>query len=110
YEPKLFNFFENDDKHIAYRINFTLSLSLTTIAGIFFILFSKEVLSLFGKEYVTGYLALIVISIFFILIACTGSVNEWMTMNSYARVNFFILLVSGVLNIYLCYFLVPNYG
>lgn len=110
YEPKLFDFFQTPDKHSAYKKNFTLALSLTTIAGLFFILFSKDVLALFGQEYITGYMALIIISIFFIVIACTGSVNEWMTMNSFAKVNFFILLISGFLNVLLCYLLVPDYG
>ncbi|MTD26399.1 lipopolysaccharide biosynthesis protein [Erwinia sorbitola] len=110
YEPKLFNFFENTEKHPAYKKNFTLSLSLTTVAGLFFILFSQDVLALFGKEYIAGSLALIIISIFFIMIACTGAVNEWMTMNSYARINFFILLISGIVNVFLCYLLVPDYG
>lgn len=110
YEPKLFNFFENNDKHNSYRKNFTLSLSLTSIAGIFFILFSKDILALFGREYIAGYVALVIIAMFFIIIACTGAVNEWMTMNSYAKINFFILLMSGFLNVFLCYLLIPGYG
>lgn len=110
FEPRLYQYFTHTEKHASYRLNFALALTLTTIGGVFFIIFGREVLSLFGKEYAQGDTAFILVSISYIFISCWGAVSEWMTMNGYAKYNLVFLIISAAINIALCYLLIPPYG
>ena len=109
FEPRLYQYFSHSEKHTSYRLNLSLAITLTTLAGVFFIIFSKEILSLFGKEYVRGDFAFLIVSVSYILISCWGAVSEWMTMNGYAKYNFVFLMISAAINIFLCYILIPLY-
>lgn len=110
FEPRLYQYFNHTEKHTSYRLNFSLAMTLTTLGGVFFITFSQEILSLFGKEYIRGEFAFLLVSVSYILISCWGAVSEWMTMNGYAKYNFAFLILSAVINIALCYILIPLYG
>ncbi|XTZ39824.1 lipopolysaccharide biosynthesis protein [Salmonella enterica] len=110
FEPRLYQYFKHTEKHASYRFNFSLALTLTALGGVFFISFSHEILYLFGKEYVNGDNAFIIVCIFYISISCWGAVSEWMTMNGYAKHNFIFLIISSIINIVLCYILIPDYG
>ncbi|MFB0859447.1 lipopolysaccharide biosynthesis protein [Enterobacter cloacae] len=110
FEPKLYQYFNHQEKHDSYRLNLSLAMTLTTLGGLFFIIFSREILALFGKEYVRGDYAFLLVSVSYILISCWGAVSEWMTMNGYAKYNLAFLLLSAMINITLCYMLIPLYG
>lgn len=109
FEPKLHGFFENEATHQRYRDNFNLSLVISGVMIFFIILFAKEILSLFGPDYVSGSIALQVVCVFYLIIISTGAVSECMTMNGHAKLNFMFLMVCAALNILLCYLLIPKY-
>lgn len=110
FEPKLYNFFSNDEVKVSYRNNITISFTLTVIGGLFFILFGPEILALFGDSYVSGTSAFILLVAFYSALSCWGGVSEWMTMNGYAKYNFIFLIFCGAINIILCYLLIPDWG
>ena len=110
FEPRLFNFFNNEEVKVAYRNNIVISFTLTALAGLFFILFGRETLSLFGDNYTQGSSAFILLVAVYCLLSCWGGVSEWMTMNGYAKYNFIFLISCSVINIVLCYRLIPEWG
>jgi len=110
FEPRLYQYFSHPEKRASYRLNLSLAMTLTTLGGVFFIIFSREILALFGSEYIRGDFAFLLVSVSYILISCWGAVSEWMTMNGFAKFNFAFLIISAAINIILCYLLIPLYG
>lgn len=110
FEPKLYGYFDNDKIQLPYRNNISLSFALSVFAGLFFILFGHEILSLFGDAYARGTIALMLLAAIYTAVSCWGAVSEWMTMNGYAKYNFIILMSCGLINISLCYIFIPMWG
>ncbi|WP_428943480.1 lipopolysaccharide biosynthesis protein [Pantoea sp. FN060301] len=110
FEPKLYGYFDNAKIQLPYRNNISLSFTLSVFAGLFFILFGHEILSVFGNAYARGTVALMLLAAIYTAVSCWGAVSEWMTMNGYAKYNFIILMSCGVINISLCYILIPLWG
>lgn len=110
FEPKLYGFFENEQLMKSYKNNISLSFTLTLMAGMFFILFGHEILSLFGSTYTDGMSSFILLVVFYCALSCWGGISEWMTMNGHAKYNFTFLIFCGALNVALCFWFIPKWG
>ena len=77
---------------------------------IFFFLFPSFFLGIFGKEFIIGANAFVILSIGMLVSALSGSVGNLlqMTGNHVAFMN--ILFIGAIMNIVLNYFLIPLYG
>lgn len=74
------------------------------------LLFPKEILNIFGKEFISGGSALIVLSIGQLVSAFCGSTMIILNMTGREKAGRNILAVTVVLNLVLNYILVPKYG
>jgi len=74
------------------------------------IIFSKDMMSLFGEGYITGYFVLIVLVIGYTVSSITGSVAYILQMAGKQDVEFFNMLAIVALNIFLNFLLVVKYG
>ena len=79
------------------------------VSSIYFV-FGKEILNLFGEEFVSGYLALIIISIGKLINASTGSVGWLLNMTDSQKHYAGIVIFTTLLNISLNFYLIPIYG
>ena len=77
---------------------------------ILFVVFSKFFVGLFGKEFIAGQTALVILSIGQFVNAASGSVGYFMNMTGRQIVYRNIILVATALNIILNYILIPVYG
>ncbi|WP_159022154.1 flippase [Formosa sp. L2A11] len=89
----------------------TKLVSLITIPMVLvLIIFSTQLLSLFGPEFVEGKLALIIISIGLLFNALSGSVGQILSMTNHQKTLRNFTIYSAVLNIILNYFFIKSYG
>jgi O-antigen/teichoic acid export membrane protein len=89
------------------RLVFMFNLPLT----LFIIFFSREVLSvLFGEEYAVGYVGLIILTLGFFVMFLFMVSREVLLALKKSRNVFYYSLVGVILNIVLCFFMVPAYG
>ncbi|MHB9288018.1 flippase [Halobacteriales archaeon Cl-PHB] len=112
--PPVISRLYSQEKHSQLRAvfqaqsQFVFALSIPIYAT--FIVFGRELLSLFGPEYVIGYTLLLLVSFGHLINATTGSVGSLLSMTDYQNleaVNYTIaILANVVLNIYL----IPIYG
>lgn len=99
----------NDLKNIiilSAKLNFWSSTPLL----LSFILFPKFFMGLFGDEFVAGYRALIILSIGQFVNAFCGSVGYLLTMTGNQDVFRNIYFISTILNLLLCFILIPLLG
>jgi O-antigen/teichoic acid export membrane protein len=71
---------------------------------------SRWLLGLFGPQFESGQVALIILTIGRLVVACTGSVGYLMSMTNHQREAATILGATAVFNIVLCGVLVPMLG
>ena len=111
--PKIAGSFANKDFALlkqnvifATKLNFWLSLPIQIIL----IVFHKQVLGIFGHEFIRGGSALIIILISYMFNSLTGPVGQVLNMTNYQvylrNVSFIGLLLTALL----CYLLIPAYG
>ncbi len=74
------------------------------------IIFSKQILSIFGQEFKIGVIALVILTIGQFVNAFVGSVGNILQMTGYEGFHQKVVLIGTVLNIILNYFLIPYYG
>jgi O-antigen/teichoic acid export membrane protein len=74
------------------------------------ILFGKEILLIFGKEFSTGYIVLIFISIGQVINSATGSVAAIINMSGKPLIILLINIISIIINILLNILIIPIYG
>ena len=84
-------------------------LSSAPILGAY-ILFSHQILSFFGKEFIAGTSALIILSAGQFVNSASGSVGYFLEMTGNQNVFRNIVFCSSMLNIALNYLLIPHYG
>lgn len=75
-----------------------------------FILFGKYLLSIFGDEFIEGYIALIILVAGQSVNALVGSVGYFMNMTGHQKELNIIVVSSAIVNIILNYILIPLYG
>lgn len=88
------------------KILFWVTLPLT----LFFIVFGKYILGLFGEEFILSYSALVFLLIGQFVNAISGSVGNFLNMTGYQRLFNYIILFSAILNIILNLILIPKFG
>lgn len=96
-------------EHIAQQSSKLMFWSSVPII-IIFLFFGKFFLSIFGNEYIVGYMALIILIFGQFLNATSGSVGYFLNMTGYQKELNIIILVSGFVNILLNYCMIAKYG
>jgi len=74
------------------------------------IIFSKQILSFFGDEFIVGYLALIYLCASRFINAISGSVGYIMQMTDQQRTYQNIIIIAFLINLGLNFMLIPRYG
>jgi len=74
------------------------------------LLLSKEIMTVFGSEFIIGSAALILISIGQLFNAAVGTAGSVNVMTGYPKSELYISIIVFVLNISLNYYLIPRYG
>jgi O-antigen/teichoic acid export membrane protein len=96
-------------KYIAQKAT-KLAFFSTLPILIFLLLFGRFFLSLYGSDFVFGYLALIFLVFSQFINAATGPVGYFLDMTGHQKKFRNIIIFSAILNILLNYILIPNYG
>lgn len=91
---------------LSTRLIFVVTLPIT----ILICLFGNQVLDLFGSDFETGYLALIILSIGQSINAFSGSVGFLMTMTGHQKEAAIVLCICALLNISLNFLMIPIWG
>lgn len=111
--PKISELYSrNDISTISIEIKRSTWMITAATIPIFLILviFSKEILSFFGDEFVQGQKLLIVVSVGLLFNALSGSVGQVMSMTSHQKELRNFTLISAATNILLNYFLIKSQG
>ena len=74
------------------------------------IIFSKQILSFFGEEFIIGYIALIYLCASRFINAISGSVGYIMQMTDQQRTYQNIIIIAFLINLILNFALIPEYG
>jgi len=88
------------------RWAFTVSLPLF----IFILLMSKEIMQIFGKQYLQSSGVLVILSLAQLINAATGSVSIILAMSSNQKILLVVTVFVNILNIILNMFLIPCLG
>lgn len=91
---------------IIIRITITLTIPLTIWMNIY----SKEILNFFGKEYINGYMVLILLSLGQFVNAISGPNSLMLSMTKYQKIELTNGIIIAFLNIFLNLLLIPKYG
>jgi len=100
-----FNELENLLKLVT-RWVFIFTLPLSVI----FVLFSKEIMGIFGHEFRMGWTVLVVLSLAQLINASTGPVGSILTLGGRQKMELLNSSCLGLCNIILNIFLIPRYG
>jgi len=77
---------------------------------VFLVLFGKFVLGIFGREFIIGYVALVLLVIGQFINSASGSVGYFLDMTGHQKAFRNIVFLSAILNIGLNLLLIPVYG
>ena len=109
-EPIVKSIIKNNSLLKKYNTNLTFAISISTIIVLCFCLFSDLFLSIFGENYSSGKVSLIVLSIGYLFVSFLASPIEFLNMSGFVKISVTILIVSLVLNIFLNYTLIKIIG
>lgn len=93
-----------------YKKNLSLSIHLSLAVVLFILISPKDILHIFGVEYIIGYRALMIMAIGYLLLCLLGTPIELLNMNGLGKLSAIILIVTVGLNIALNALLIPIYG
>jgi O-antigen/teichoic acid export membrane protein len=88
------------------KMIFLISVPMLIILTIF----SKQILSFFGEEFIVGYLALIYLCASRFINAISGSVGYIMQMTDQQRIYQNVIILAFFINLGLNFLLIPTYG
>ncbi len=93
-------------------IRFSSGIIFFSSAPVFIIyfLFSHQILSIFGKEFIQGAVALIILSVGQLINSASGSVGHVLEMTGHHLVFRNIVFIASMINICLNFLLIPMYG
>ena len=91
--------------HFSAKLIFYTSLPILIV----YFLFSRQILSIFGKEFVKGSMTLIILSIGQFINAASGSVGYFLNMTGYQNIFRNIIFIAGLVNILLNFLLIPKF-
>jgi O-antigen/teichoic acid export membrane protein len=90
----------------AIKLNFIITIPLILIL----LVFSKQILSLFGPNYYKSQYALIILLIGQIINSLSGSVGLYLNMTARQKILLYFLVFAAILNIVFNIILIPKYG
>lgn len=93
-----------------YKKNLRLSIHLSLAVVLFILIAPKDILHIFGIEYIVGYRALIIMAVGYLLLCLLGTPIEVLNMNGQGKLSTLILVAIVGLNIALNTQLIPRYG
>jgi len=93
-----------------YKIITKWIVTINLMAFAIILIFSKDIMHLFGKDFIYGSTALILISIGQVVNAATGLVGLMNTMTGHPQYEIYIAIVVMVISLSANYFLIPIYG
>lgn len=111
--PKFAEFFSKKDfnglKDIVQKSTKIMFMTSAPILLIF-ILFPKSILGIFGPEFVSGYLVLIMFCIARFVNSVSGSVGHLMQMTNNQRTYQYVIITAFIINLILNVLLIPEFG
>jgi O-antigen/teichoic acid export membrane protein len=110
--PKIASSYISDKENVQKIINFSTRANfLITIAlGAFIIVFNQFILGLFGEEFKSGKIVLIILCLGQIINSISGSVGIILQMIGKQVVQQNFVLIALIINIILTLILTPRYG
>ena len=85
---------------------FTLTIPICLLC----ILFSKNIITIFGSEYISGYYVLIILAIGYTINSITGSVAYILQMSGKQDIELLNMIAAVFLNLLINYLLIPQFG
>jgi O-antigen/teichoic acid export membrane protein len=111
--PKFVEYFsKKDTKGLEVTVKKSTKMIFFTSTPILLILiiFSKQILSFFGDEFIIGYLALTYLCISRFINGISGSVGYIMQMTDQQKTYQNIIIIAFFINLVLNYLLIPSFG
>jgi len=112
-QPKIVQLFKkNDHTNLQKTIaKSTIVIFVTSLSfSIFILLFSKEILGLFGEDFIKGKDALLILVLIQLINAFFGQMGVLLNMTGNERYSLYAVILAMLLNTILNYFLIPQYG
>ncbi|WP_210449804.1 oligosaccharide flippase family protein [Vibrio crassostreae] len=100
----------NPERFAQYNKNVNVSVLLSSVMSIFFIVYGKQVLLIFGNEYVDIYYAMLILTCGFTIITAFGVPTEYLLWNKKRKTVIFISSIAIGLNVILNIILIPIIG
>ncbi|WP_029520544.1 flippase [Persephonella sp. IF05-L8] len=75
-----------------------------------FLIFPEQILGIFGEEFKTGAVALMILTVGQFVNAAAGSVGYILQMTGHQKFHQNVILIGTIINVILNYVLIPNYG
>lgn len=104
----------HQDRHAELQRVLTLavrgSMLFSIPATIAVLLFGKRLLALYGNDFATAYLPLVILTICELLVTCIGSIGSVLLMTGHQKPAAALVLVSLAANVVLSFLLVPSFG
>ena len=110
--PKISTFYDNNDipslkREVIKATKVITYLSLPIVLVL--IIFRRQILGLFGEEFISGEVVLIIISLGMFFNAMSGSVGQILNMTSFQKEFRNFTIISAVINVVLNYFLIRQF-
>lgn len=109
-DVSMFEIHKNEKSKQGYFHNLNIAVALSFLGVCFLVLFSKEILTLYGSVYIAGQNVIILLSLFFFLVSTIGGSLEILSMNGKVKLVSYAVLLSIILCALLNYLLIPLYG
>ncbi len=93
-----------------YKENLKLAIHLSLAVVLFILISPKELLHIFGMEYIVGYRALMIMAVGYVILCLMGTPIEVLNMNGHGKLSAGILVAAVIVNIVLNRWLIPHYG
>jgi len=113
FAPIVGELFHKGDKQVlkfAFRFSSEWVFKLCLPILVIFIFFGKNILSIFGHTFLSGYSVLVILSLAQILFAHSGFCAAILTMTGHPKLSLLNTAIAAVINICLNYLLVPKLG
>ncbi|MCB0383234.1 MAG: oligosaccharide flippase family protein [Psychroserpens sp.] len=111
--PKFAEFFSKKDfiglKDVVQKSTKIMFITSAPILLVFMI-FPKTILGIFGSEFVSGYIVLILLCIARFVNSISGSVGHLMQMTNNQNTYQFVIIIAFIINLILNILLIPTYG
>jgi Na+-driven multidrug efflux pump len=88
----------------------SLMTAMASPALLLFLIAPQWVMGLFGADFSTGWLLLVIMALGQLVNVATGSVGFLLVMTGQERIVFTVSLIATAINLVLCVLLIPKYG